>query len=65
MRYRSHTPRCECVECRLTGCGAFAYQDFCIDCDGAGKYPTGEQCKSCGGSGRVPPGDGIKPGTQH
>lgn len=22
MRYKSHGPRCDCVECRITGCGA-------------------------------------------
>jgi hypothetical protein len=36
-----------------------AHTDACIDCDGAGRYPSGAACKSCGGSGRVLPGDGI------
>lgn len=59
MRYRSHGPGCDCTECRVTGCGAFAHTDRCIDCDGAGQYPSGFTCKSCDGSGRVLPGDGI------
>jgi hypothetical protein len=38
--------------------GAVEY-DRCIDCDGAGHYPTGKQCRSCAGTpGRVPKGDG-------
>lgn len=62
MRYRSHGPRCGCIECRLTGCGLLSRgHDICIDCDGVGRYPSGAACKSCEGSGRVLPGDGIKP----
>lgn len=59
MRFKSHGPRCDCTECRLTGCGAFSRTDACIDCDGSGRYPTEAACKSCAGSGRVPTGDGI------
>lgn len=25
----------------------------CLDCDGAGKYPSGQTCKSCAGHGHV------------
>jgi DnaJ-class molecular chaperone len=62
MRYKSHGPGCRCMECQMTGCGAFASgktPDICIDCDGAGSYPTGARCKSCDGSGKVPAGNGI------
>ncbi len=31
MAYKSHTPRCECAECKATGCGAFAYAAFVPD----------------------------------
>lgn len=37
--------------------------DSCIDCDGAGKYPSGAVCKSCAGAGRVLSGDGVPLGT--
>lgn len=38
--------------------------ETCVDCDGAGKYPSGQSCLSCGGSGLVGPGDGIPRPTQ-
>jgi DnaJ-class molecular chaperone len=63
MRYKSHGPNCDCVECRMTGCGAFVRADACIDCDGSGRYPSGLSCKSCIGTGRVHPGDGIPAAT--
>lgn len=26
MRHKSHGPRCDCAECKATGCGAFSHR---------------------------------------
>lgn len=48
----------DCPEC-------VAKADACIDCEGAGKYPSGADCVSYGATGLVLAGDGERRSTAH